>query len=174
MTDYEVDEHIPGVILLQQFNLKKGLKMFGDKAMESTMSELKQVHDMGTYVPLDASKMTRKEKIEALASLMFITEKRDGRVKTRQCAVGSKQRTYEGYNKADNASPTCSTDAVIITSVMDAHEGRDVATADMPGAYLHKDNNQDTVMLLRGRLAELMVQVEPKLYRKYITTSAKG
>jgi hypothetical protein len=109
--------------------------------MASTMSELKQIHDMGTYVPLDPKKMTRKEKVEALASLVFITEKRDGRVKTRQCAVGSKQRTYEGYNKADNASPTCSTDSVILTSVMDAHEGQDVATADMPGTYLHTDNN---------------------------------
>ena len=28
-------------------------------------------------------------------------------------------------------------------------------------------------MLLKGRLSELMVQVDPKLYRKYVTVSAK-
>ena len=66
------------------------------------------------------------------------------------------------------------TDSVILTSTIDAHQGRDVATADMPGAYLHTDNNQETIMLLRGKLAELMVRVEPSLYRKFITTNAKG
>ena len=29
-------------------------------------------------------------------------------------------------------------------------------------------------MLLKGKLAELMVQVDPKLYHKYITTNKKG
>jgi len=32
---------------------------------------------------------------------MFIVEKRDGRIKARICAVGSKQRTFDGYDKAD-------------------------------------------------------------------------
>ena len=29
-------------------------------------------------------------------------------------------------------------------------------------------------MLLKGKLMELMVQIDPKLYRKYIITSSKG
>ena len=29
-------------------------------------------------------------------------------------------------------------------------------------------------MLLRGRLADIMVKVDPSLYRKYVTTSKKG
>ena len=105
---------------------------------------------------------------------MFIVEKRDGRIKARKCAVGSKQRTFEGYNKADWASPTVSSDAVVITSAIEAHEGRHIATWDLPGAYLNTDNNEETIMLLKGKLAELMVQVDPKLYRKYITTNKKG
>ena len=35
-------------------------------------------------------------------------------------------------------------------------------------------NTDNTIMLLKGKLAELMVQVDPKLYRKYITTNKKG
>ena len=105
---------------------------------------------------------------------MFIVEKRDGRIKARKCAVGSKQRTFEGYNKADWASPTVSTDGVLITSAIEAHEGRHIATCDLPGAYLNTDNNEETIMLLKGKLAELMVQVDPKMYRKYVTTSRKG
>jgi hypothetical protein len=56
----------------------------------------------------------------------------------------------------------------MITATIDAHEQRDVATIDILGAFLNAYNNKETFMLLRGRLAELMVQVDPNLYRKYI------
>ena len=68
--------------------------------------------------------LSPEQKAKTLSSLMFIVEKRDGRIKARKCAVGSKQRTFEGYNKADWASPTVSTDGVLITSAIEAHEGR--------------------------------------------------
>ena len=29
-------------------------------------------------------------------------------------------------------------------------------------------------MLLKGKLAEFMVQIDPQMYQKYITTSSKG
>ena len=44
----------------------------------------------------------------------------------------------------------------------------------MPGAFLHTKIDKDVIMLLEGPLAELVVQVEPYLYRKYITTNSKG
>ena len=42
-----------------------------------------------------------------------------------------------------------------------------------PGAILHTDIGEDITMVLNGRLAELMVQVAPNLYRKYITVDRK-
>ena len=45
---------------------------------------------------------------------------------------------------------------------------------DIPGAFLNADNDEYIVMLLRGKLAELMVQIDPQLYRKYVITSPKG
>ena len=59
--------------------------------------------------------------------------------------------------KSEWASPTVSTDGVIITSTIEAHEGRDVAVIDLPNAFLNYDNNEQTLMLLKGKLAELMV-----------------
>jgi hypothetical protein len=56
---------------------------------------------------------------------------------------------------------------------MDAHKGRDVASFDIPGAFLHMDSDKDITMILRGRLAELMVQVAPNFYRKCITVDRK-
>jgi len=95
--------------------------------------------------------------------------------------VGSKQRTFEGYNKSDWASPTVSTDAVLMTSAIDAHEERHRATCDLPGAYLNtnldpdgKNTDEKVIMLMKGRLAELLVQIDPTMYRKYVTTNSKG
>ena len=75
---------------------------------------------MGTYQPLDATKVTKKERMEASSSLLFITEKKDGRIKSRKCAIGSKQRKFEGYDKAAGSSPTVSTDGLIVTTDIDA------------------------------------------------------
>ena len=104
---------------------------------------------------------------------MFIVEKHDGCIKARKCTVGSKQRTFEGYNRAEWASPTVSTNGVLITSAIEAHEKRYVATCNLLDASLNTDNNEETLVLPKGMLAELMVQLDTKLYRKYVTVSAK-
>ena len=102
--------------------------------------------------------------MKALSALIFIVEKRNGDIKARKCAVGSKQRTFPGYVKSEWASPTISTDSVIITSTIEAHQGRDVAVIDLPNAFLNADKNDQPLMLLKGNLAELMVQIDPQMY----------
>ena len=66
------------------------------------------------------------------------------------------------------------TESVFITAVINAHKGRDVACFDIPGPFLHADVDEDITMIFKGRLAKLMVQVAPNLYRKYITVDRKG
>jgi hypothetical protein len=66
------------------------------------------------------------------------------------------------------------TESVFLTAVIDAHEGRDVGCFDIPGAFLHADCDEDITMILKGCLTELMVQVAPNLYRKYITVDRKN
>ncbi len=58
--------------------------------------------------------------------------------------------------------------------MINAHKEHDVACFDIPGAFLHVDSDKDITMILKGRLAELMVKVAPNLYRKYISMDAKG
>ena len=52
--DDTLTEHLLGVILVQQYNLKKGLELFGDRAEAATTKELQKIHDFDTYVPQDA------------------------------------------------------------------------------------------------------------------------
>ncbi len=104
---------------------------------------------------------------------MFHKEKRDSSVKARMCADGQKQK--EGtWSKQDTTSPTVAMELVFITTIVDAHKGQDVACFDILGAFLHADVEEDITMVLKSRLAELMVQVAPNLYRKYITVNRKG
>ena len=106
---------------------------------------------------------------------MFLFEKCDGRLKSRACADGSTQRRRPGYKKEDSTSPTISTEAVFITAAIEAHENRKVACFDIPGAFLHADcEDENTFMLLRGQLAELMILVNPKLDYEYVRYSPSG
>ena len=57
---------------------------------------------------------------------------------------------------------------MLITSVIDAYEGREVAIVDVPGAFLAADQDELNNMTLRGKLTELMVKTAPEFYRKCI------
>ena len=41
-------------------------------------------------------------------------------------------------------------------------------------AYLHAKNDGHIIMLLRGKMVELPVKLQPELYQKYVITSKNG
>ena len=82
-----------------------------------------------------------EDRRKALASLMFITEKRNGDIKARKVADGSKQQTYNGYDKSDGLLQTVSTESIFLTGVVDAHEKRAIAILDIANAFLHAEND---------------------------------
>ena len=88
------------------------------------LKELKQLHDHLVIEPVNADKMTLKEKQGALAYLMFLKEKRTGEIKGSGCADGHKQRAT--LTKEETSSPTVAIESILISSTIDAHEKRDV------------------------------------------------
>jgi hypothetical protein len=56
----------------------------------------------------------------------------------------------------------------MLSCTIDAKEGRDVATADIPGAFMQTDMEDTVHMMLEGPMAELLVKIDPKLYQKYL------
>jgi hypothetical protein len=90
-----------------------------------------------------------------MESHMFLKHKKDVTVKGRMVAGGNKQRGT--IVKADTSSPTVSLESVLLTSVIDAEERREVATIDIPNAFVQTklENEEDkAIMRLRGKLAE--------------------
>jgi Reverse transcriptase (RNA-dependent DNA polymerase) len=97
---------------------------------------------------------------------MFLKKKRNGTIKGRGCADSRKQRAYAA--KEDASSPTVAIESVMLLCVIVAMEGRDVATIDIPGAFMQADMDELVHVRLDGKMAELMVRIDPKLYRKHI------
>ena len=65
----------------------------------------------------------------------------------------------------------------MITSVIDAHKNWDVAIVDILNAFVQTKLEQEfdkAIFFLRGRLAELLVQIDPETYGEYITKDKKG
>ena len=98
--------------------------------------------------------------------LMFLKKKRCGRIKGRGCADGRKQRLTT--RKEDASSPTVAVDSVMLSCTIDAKEKRDVGTVDLPGAFMQVDMDEIVHMKLEGTMAEMLVKIDPRLYRKYI------
>jgi hypothetical protein len=154
-------------IVMTQMNLKKGIKEFGQAGVDAVLKELKQLHDRKVVEPKHASTLSGEEKRDALQYLSDVLKrKRNGDIKGRGCAYGRKQRKY--IRKEDASSPTVAIESVMITSTIDAKEQQDVATVDVPGAFMQADMDDIVHLKLEGKMVELLVMIDPKLYGPYV------
>ncbi len=156
---------------VQTYSIKQAIRKFGDTGKEAAVDEIKQLHGRGVFKPIHPNDITPSEKKKVMGSHTFVVEKRDGRKKGRTVADGSTQRSY--VDKDDAASPTASTEAVLLTGVIDAKEGRDVMTADIPNAFVQTDveatkSGDRIIMKLKGHIVEYLEEIDPMLYRDNI------
>ena len=157
---------------VQSYSLKAGLKKFGEKGKVSTLKEMKQLDDRKVYYPINVNKLTDQERRRAMESLLFLVEKRDGKVKARFCANGSSQREYMG--REESASPTVMTESILITSVIDAKQERDVMTCDIPNAFVQTEmdktkKGERVIMKIRGALVDILLEMDYEKYGAYVT-----
>jgi len=159
-------------VMMTQMNIKQGIKALGEQGSDAMLKELNQLHERKALLPLRKEDMSYEQRKKALHYLMFLKEKHEGTIKARGCAYGRSQRDYT--TKSDTSSPTVSLEAMMLSCVIDAKENGYVAIANIPGAFQHADMEEEVHMLLEGKIAELIVKLDPKLYRKYIWENEKG
>lgn len=111
---------------------RKGITIFGERAVVISLKELAQLDDIGVAEPLDHNKLTTQQKKDTLRTVSLLIENLNGDLKDRTCTDGSVQRPY--VTKEDSSSPTVSYEASMTTFVIDAYERRMTATADVTGA----------------------------------------
>jgi hypothetical protein len=98
----------------------RGIKEFGDKGCQATHKEMKQLHNHIVFKLITIKELLMIEKRRAMESLIFLTEKKDGRIMARTCANSSTQQEYTDQEEA--ASPTAMTESHLITAVIDAKQ----------------------------------------------------
>ena len=74
-----------------QYPLKCGLKELGKNGDMAVTEDLYQLHMRDKFHPKPTKHLTKKQKRDALKSLIFSKFKRDRRVKEQTCADGRKQ-----------------------------------------------------------------------------------
>jgi hypothetical protein len=103
---------------------------------------------------------------------LFLKEKRTGKIKGRACVNGAPQQAY--IPKEDAALPTVLTESTFITAAIAASEHQKIRCYVMPSAFVNTDADEDMLMVLKGELSDMMVQIAPQVYRKYVTVDRKG
>ena len=80
----------------------------------------------------------------------------------------------EWMMKEDSASPTAALESIMMTAVIDAHEGHDVMCANIPNAFIQAnmpeldEGDEWVIMKITGVLVDMLVQLNPELYGKYV------
>jgi hypothetical protein len=153
-------------IIMTQYNLWQGIKKFRDLGKAAVLTELQQLNNRNVMRPVNKYDLTPAERKGALRYLMFLKEKRCGTIKGRGCADGRSQREY--MSKEETSSLTVATEALILTCVIDAMEGRDVATCGIPGAFMRSDVKGKVVIKLEGVMAKVILKINPRKYTTHV------
>ena len=102
-------------------------------------------------------------------SVTFLTEKRDGTIKTRNCIDRSSMSMW--MPEDDTVSPIVGL-ASSMTACVIAKDNRDVATIDMPNAFIQTDLTGETVIMkIKGDLVGILMETDPMFVK--ITLSMK-
>ena len=170
---HEINEKVQrdGMNFIQQYYLNKGLKKFGARGKEAAISELDQLVKRNCWEPIHVEELTQEEKRRSVDSMMLLAEKNSEKIKGRYVYKGNETRDW--LSREDTASPTASLESIMSTCVIDAYEGRDVLTADIPNAFIQtdmpepEDGEARVIMKITGLLVDYLVEIDPT-YSQYI------
>jgi hypothetical protein len=156
---------------MTQMTAREGLRRFGERAAEALVKEWVQLNDKGVFEGVRFDDVTPEQRSKALRLVQLIKEKRCGKIKGRTCADGRKQRNF--INPDEATSPTVSTEALLLTLMIDAHEHRDVATCDITGAFLQSEMDEYTLVVVDGALVDMLLRAN-KDFAKFVHIGKNG
>ena len=81
-------------------------------------------------------------------------------------ADGWKQQAY--INKEGASTPTVTIESVMLTCIINAAEQCNVATVNIPGPFMQADMDELVHIKLKGKMVDLLIKIEPKLYCKFV------
>ena len=162
-------------VIMTQLSLKMGLKTWKDKGRLAAKDEMKQLHMHNTFIPNHYKYLDVVQRKSILESHMFLKENKNGYIKGRTFDGGNKHRDF--ISKEDSSLPTVSTEAVLLSCIIDAEEEPDVAVIDILNAFIQTivENEKDMDYIrVRGVLVELLIEIASDVYGPYVKLDKKG
>ena len=105
------------------------------------------MHVLEVVYLLHLLKVTNDMRAKALNYLMFLTCKQTSTVKGCGCTNRCKQKAY--VKKEDTAAPTVAIYALLLSYLQDSTECRNVATCEIPSAFLQTDQSKDDKVIIK-------------------------
>jgi len=152
---------------MTQMSAKKGIRMFGEKALEAMAKEYAQLDRLTVFTPRKRAELTYEQRKDSLNIIDLIKEKRCGKIKGRTVVDGRGQRSK--YEKSDTSSPALTVESFIATLVVDAAEGRDVSVCDVAGAFLKAKQPDFVLLRVTGPAIDAIVRANKEKYQPFIT-----
>ena len=145
----------------QMFMLGQGLKKFGQDGKIVGKAELDQMHNRTCFRAIVVSELTHQEKLRAVESLMFLSRKETGEIKSRLAYNGKPTQAWIG--KEDKASPTVLTKSLMLLTDINAMQGRDVMVMDIPNTFIQtpmSSSKEKVIMKLKGILVDWLLELD--------------
>ena len=79
--------------------------------------------------------------------------------------------------KKEDGYPTFATESVLLTCIVDAEEHQDVATVEIPNAFIHnriKDKKGIVIIKIGGVLVDIILEIAPDIYVPSVIMDRKG
>lgn len=154
--------------LILNVSVKQAMEQYREPAFKAILKELKQMRDKGVFEPVYKERLSNLQLKKIIRSFMFLKEKfrADGsfdKLKARLVAGGHMQ--VESF--VNPSSPTASLTAVLMVAAIAAKEEREVATMDIPGAYLNATMSEEVLMTLEPLMTSLLVAIAPE-FKTYV------
>ena len=139
--------------------------------MVGAKKELGQMHTRRGFHLIAVAELTRRERLRAHEGLMLLTQKQTVEWKGRLVYNG--KNTREWISREDKSSPTVLTESLMLTCTVDAAEGQDVMSLDIPNAYIQalvpaQGVGNRIVMKARGKLVEWLLEIDPTAYAPHV------
>jgi hypothetical protein len=161
-------------MVMTQLSLKAALNQWGKDAKVAVEDKAKLFHWQNSFKPVHWKDVNEEKRKQILESHVFVKKKCTGQIKARKVTGGNKQRDF--ISKENVSSPTVATESVLLTSLVDAQENRDIAIVDIPNAFIQRvvEDDEDNVLRIRGHMVDVLVKVAPRVYSPYTSTKKQG
>jgi hypothetical protein len=150
--------------------LEKAIQKYGDAGKDSIVTEIRQLHDFGSFAPVNVDNLNSDQRKRIIRSLIFLKEKYTptgefDKLKARLVARGDQQdkSLYEVLS-----SPTVALSSIFIISWLIAGNSFKVGTIDIVGAFLNAEETHEVHMRLSKEITDILLEIDKKKYQPFI------